>query len=106
MEEEKYKYVIRYEKGTVELIKINEWLGEIEHLQVPFHNRRKGIGRLLIQQLEADARKLGLHKLSLLCKTDNKSALNLYIKEDYQIEGLLRNHFENGIDFYVMSKNI
>lgn len=97
---------IENEKSSIKLKVINQRMGEIEKLEVPFEKQRNGIGTLLLHKLERIARNKGLRKLSLLCRTDNKPALNLYIKEDYQIEGLLKNHFENGIDIYILSKFI
>ena len=97
---------IANEYGTIEIKNKTAWLAEIEKLFVDEKHRRNGVGRKLLRDAEIEARKWDIGKLSLMCKTNNVSALNLYLKENYRIEGLLKSHFENGIDMYILSKYV
>ena len=98
------RIIFEHQSSSIELKIINKWVCEIEHLRVPFEKRKNGIGTLLLRELEKEANQRKLKKLSLLCRVDNEPALNLYWKENYKIEGILKNHFENGIDIYILSK--
>ena len=97
---------IETEYASITIKNKTDWLGEIEKFFVDEKHRRNGIGSKLLQDAESEARKWDIRKLSLICMTDNVSALKLYLKENYKIEGLLRNHFEKGTDVYILSKYI
>lgn len=97
---------ITYGKKRIQLRIRNEWLGEIEKIFIPLTERRKGYGTALLHEVEEISKKEGLKKLSLLSRSDNNPAISLYLKENYKIEGLLRNHFEKGTDVYILSKFI
>lgn len=97
---------IKNEYGSIKIKNKTAWLGEIENFFVDEKHRQNGIGNKILEDAEVEAKKWGIRKLSLLCRTDNTSALKLYLRRDFRIEGLLRNHFENGIDIYILSKFI
>jgi len=48
----------------------------------------QGVGRLLMEQLEAWAREQQLHRLELMVQVDNQRAIALYEKLGFQREGL------------------
>ena len=100
------KIKVSNEHGSIEIKKMNSWLGEIEKFFVEEKYRGNGIGKSILQDAELKAKEWDIKKLSLLCRVDNRPALNLYLKKDYMIEGLLKNHFENKIHMYILSKYI
>jgi len=103
--EEGKHYRIEDGRGNrIKLRTVNEWLGEIEELYVLPSERRKGIGSLLLYDIEAIARQKKLKKLSLICSSDNENAIKIYIKEGYEKEAVLKNHFRKGLDSFVFSK--
>ena len=46
-------------------------------------HRGRGLGKLLLEEAERDARRLGFSKLSLICFEQNERALRLYRKSGY-----------------------
>jgi len=52
--------------------------------------RRQGLGERLIRQSLAAARALGLHRVELTVRENNASAIELYRKVGFAIEGLQR----------------
>ena len=52
--------------------------------------RRQGLGERLIRQSFAAARALGLHRVELTVRENNASAIELYRKVGFAIEGLQR----------------
>jgi ribosomal protein S18 acetylase RimI-like enzyme len=52
--------------------------------------RRQGLGGRLMRQTLHAARAFGLHRVELTVREDNKSAISLYKKIGFEIEGLLR----------------
>jgi ribosomal protein S18 acetylase RimI-like enzyme len=55
--------------------------------------RGKGIGRNLIRQTFAAARKFGFHRVELTVREDNLNAIELYKQVGFEIEGLQRDAF-------------
>ena len=98
------KIKVSNEHGSIEIKRINNWLGEIEKFFVEEKYRGNGIGKSLLQDAELKAKEWDIKKLSLLCRVDNRPALNLYLKEGYDIEGCLMSHFEDRVHIYVLSK--
>lgn len=98
------KIEVLNEHGSVEIKRINNWLGEIEKFFVEEKYRENGIGKSLLQDAELKAKEWDIKKLSLLCRVDNRPALSLYLKEGYDIEGCLMSHFEDRVHIYVLSK--
>lgn len=98
------KIKVSNEHGSIEIKRINNWLGEIEKFFVEEKYRGNGIGKSLLQDAELKTREWNIKKLSLLCRVDNRPALNLYLKEGFDIEGCLMSHFEDRVHIYVLSK--
>jgi len=49
-----------------------------------------GLGTILLKELEKWAIKKGVHRIQAIVRHNNKRALGLYLKQGYQIEGLLK----------------
>ncbi|MGB8779587.1 MAG: ribosomal protein S18-alanine N-acetyltransferase [Candidatus Bathyarchaeia archaeon] len=66
----------------------------------PAH-RRRGIGRLLLQEIERIFKEKGVKASHLEVREDNVAAINLYRKLGYEKIGKLRNYYgkANGIYF-------
>ena len=94
------------ERGSIQIKRINSWLGEIEKFFIEEKYRRNGIGSSLLKDAELKAKEMGYKKLSLLCREDNEVALYFYLANRYITEGWLKSHFEDGKDIVVMSKFI
>ena len=92
--------------GSIQIKRINSWLGEIEKFFVEEKYRGNGIGSSLLEDAELKAKEWDIKKLSLLCREDNEVALYFYLANRYITEGLLKSHFEDGKDIVVMSKFI
>ena len=100
-------HIVKHGRGSsIKLRVVNEWLGEIENLYVLPSERKRRFGSLLLHEIESVAKEKGLKKLSLLCSSDNDTAIRLYIKEGYEEEAKLKNHFRKGLDSFVFSKFI
>ena len=74
------KIKVSNEHGSIEIKRINNWLGEIEKFYVEEKYRGNGIGTSLLQDAELKAKEWDIKKLSMLCRVDNRTALNLYLK--------------------------
>ena len=100
-------HIVKHGRGSsIKLRIVNTWLGEIEKLYILPSERKRGFGSLLIHEIERVAKEKNLKKLCLLCSSDNEVAIRLYIKEDYEKEAVLKNHFRKGLDTIVFSKSI
>jgi ribosomal protein S18 acetylase RimI-like enzyme len=53
--------------------------------------RGRGIGTNLIRSVLAASRTVGLHRVELTVRENNESAIGLYKKVGFEIEGLQRN---------------
>lgn len=72
-----------------------------------YHGR--GIGRSLMETLEARAVGAGVTRLHLLVHVTNIPAIGLYLRMGYEIEGLLREHYVVGgqaINAYFMGRRL
>ena len=98
------KIKVSNKHGSIEIKRINNWLAEIEKFFVEEKYRGNGIGTSLLQDAELKAKEWDIKKLSMLCRVDNRTALNLYLKSGYDIEGCLMSHFEDRVHIYVLSK--
>lgn len=69
---------------------------------------RQGLGRRMMELLEAWARSRGIEKLSLEVDTQNTRAIGLYLSQGYTVEGALRHaaKLADGTyrDYYAMAK--
>lgn len=78
-------------------------------LMVVKDQRRRGIGRALMEAAEAWARETGVRKLELHVFPYNVAAIALYESLGYEREGLRRDHYRRGgrlLDAILMAKRI
>lgn len=71
--------------------------------------RGEGVGTALMLAMEGWAKEAGIHRLQLTVVTTNVSAIGLYRKVGFEIEGLMRAHAKRDgrtLDEYVMAKLI
>lgn len=68
--------------------------------------RRQGLGKRLMDALEADARKFGLAKITLEVRTGNTSARALYRKLGFHTTGHRRRYYDDREDAMLMEKKI
>ena len=67
--------------------------GHILTIDVGSAYRRKGIGTLLMDEIESIFRQKGVKASFLEVREDNTSAINLYLKLGYMIMGKLDNYY-------------
>ena len=67
--------------------------GHILTIDVGSAYRRKGIGTLLMDEIESIFRQKGVKASFLEVREDNTSAINLYLKQGYMIMGKLDNYY-------------
>lgn len=68
--------------------------------------RRKGIGRLLIENMESTSIKKGLLKIILEVYTQNREALRFYGSLNYQVLGTIPDYYGPRQDAYIMIKEL
>ncbi len=68
---------------------------------MPEH-RGKGYARLLMKRLAEVSRQYGARSMTLEVRVSNKSALRLYKKCGFTIQGLRKRYYQNREDAYVM----
>lgn len=71
-----------------EICRFDEKRLHIAHLAVEKQCRKQGIGRLLIQRVEAYALENGYSGLELFVTRSNKSAVRFYEKQGYEVDRL------------------
>ncbi len=67
--------------------------------------RRMGLGESLLREAIEDMKRLGVRKVLLEVKVDNKAAINLYSKVGFKINSILKGYY-NGGDGYSMYMDI
>jgi ribosomal-protein-alanine N-acetyltransferase len=67
--------------------------GHVLTIDVGSAYRRKGIGTLLMDEIESIFRQKGVKTSFLEVREDNTSAINLYLKLGYKIVGKLDNYY-------------
>lgn len=74
---------------------------EIEYIIVDNYYRKRGIGTILLKEIE----KSNVNSISLEVRESNKSAIEFYKKNGYKIEAIRKNYYtdENG---YLMLKEL
>ncbi|MCL2700050.1 MAG: ribosomal protein S18-alanine N-acetyltransferase [Defluviitaleaceae bacterium] len=70
---------------------VNE--GHITNIAVAGDSRGRGIGDMLVDALESEARALGMIGLTLEVRVGNEPAMRLYDKHGFKIEGLRKNYY-------------
>jgi GNAT superfamily N-acetyltransferase len=63
--------------------RVDSMIGEIKRMYVTPHLRGRGIGRLILNELERDARRAGVRMIRLETGRDNHAALRLYTAAGY-----------------------
>lgn len=94
--------IVGYAIGVLE----KENYGHILNIAVRDNHRRKGVGSLLLSQLEAELEKLGAKTFYLEVRVDNYDAISFYRKNGYNIEGLRKKYYRDGMDALIMAKKI
>lgn len=81
-------------------------IGEMEIMEIAVSpgKRRKGIGRELVNDLDAMAQSLGLEKLFLEVRVSNTAACQLYERSGFQKCGLRKGYYPDGEDALLMQK--
>ena len=69
--------------------------GYITNIAVTSSKRREGIGKALLENLDNVANSLSLSFISLEVRQSNTSAINLYTKMGYSVDGIRPNFYEN-----------
>jgi ribosomal-protein-alanine N-acetyltransferase len=69
--------------------------GHILTIDVSPLHRRRGIGRILLQEMESILRKKGVQACLLEVREDNAPAIGLYRKLGYEEIGRLKNYYAN-----------
>jgi ribosomal-protein-alanine N-acetyltransferase len=77
---------------------------EVHILDVAVHpgHRRRGVGRLLLQHILAEARQNGVRSASLEVRVSNQPAIALYQALGFQQVAIRRQYYENGEDAFLM----
>lgn len=115
--EKGHNFIVAIDKGKI--IGFVSWfvegmpkhgLTQLYRIVVEENYRRKGIGKLLINQLEKDAKifykikNLKLRKLFLTTNANNKDARRFYQKAGFIYEARLKSHYYSNNDELVYSK--
>ena len=80
--------------------------GDIANVAVSFKYRRQGLGKRLLNELEAKAKTLGVERLFLEVRTSNFPARSLYFKQGFREISLRRKYYPDGEDAIVMQKTL
>lgn len=76
--------------------------GQILNVAVHPDRRRRGVGKLLVQQILKEAKKKGVHSLSLEVRRSNLAAINLYQALGFRETAIRHKYYENGEDALFM----
>jgi len=68
--------------------------------------RGSGIGRLLLEALEADCSDMGIGSLCLEVSMSNLVALHLYLSKGYEVKGSIAGYYGEGRDAFYMVKGL
>lgn len=77
---------------------------DIQTLSVAAPKQGRGLGQLLLDELEKEVVRRGAHSIFLEVRIDNEPALALYRKNGYAELGRRDNYYAPGIDAIVMRK--
>jgi len=75
-------------------------------IAVEAKNQRRGIGELLLRELERKTGKVGIKRIYLHTATKNLSAQKLFARMGYRIAGIKKSFYPRGQDAFIMSKDI
>lgn len=104
MQQKNYLFFVAEEKnqvlGYIGMYQILEE-GDITNVAVTSSARNRGIGGRLLQTLMKDCLFLGVTCITLEVRESNQSAIHLYQKHGFSIEGVRKNYYsqptENGL---------
>jgi len=82
----------------------NPPLAHIITLDVAEKERRRGVGRALLQQLETNLALRGVRSILLETASDNEAAVAFWKSHGYRIEATLKRYYLGRIDAYEMRK--
>lgn len=77
---------------------------DIQTLSVATAHQGRGLGRLLLEDLEIEARRRGATSIFLEVRVDNAEAKGLYAKSGYEELGRRDNYYAPGVDALIMRK--
>lgn len=80
--------------------------GDVNTVAVARHAQGQGVGRQLMDWLEATAYEVGVRHLFLEVRTDNDTALSMYERRGYERIDRRRNYYGAGIDALVLRKRL
>lgn len=79
-------------------------VGRIYSIAVAAAARGTGLGRRLLERLQASARKHDLDEIRLEVRKDNAGAIGLYQRAGYEVFGERPGYYEDGMDAWRMRK--
>ena len=80
--------------------------GELLAIAVEAKNQRRGIGNLLLRELERKTGEIGVKRIYLHTATKNLSAQKLFVRMGYRIAGIKKNFYPEGQDAFIMFKDL
>ena len=89
--------------GYIGFMDLKNGIGMMLSLVIDVKNQGRGIGTKLIEKVKEYAKENKYRKVLFLTKINNKPMLILGVKQDFQLEGILRRHFRTGEDVVYMS---
>jgi ribosomal protein S18 acetylase RimI-like enzyme len=84
----------------------SEQAAELLAIAVEAKNQRRGVGELLLKELERKTGEVGLNRIYLHTATKNLSAQKLFAHRGYRIAGIRKNFYPRGQDAFIMSKDL
>jgi ribosomal protein S18 acetylase RimI-like enzyme len=81
-------------------------IAEIVFLGIDTENKRSGLGRKLVQNLEQILKNNGIRKIYVKTSVTNKSAICFWIMQNYKIEARMLDFSLKSYDDYYLGKEI
>lgn len=85
---------------------LNDAEAEIQTVAVAPAAQRRGIGRLLVEDLLAEARRRGAHRVLLEARAENARAIALYETFGFALIARRPNYYALGVDAVVMERHV
>ncbi|MBQ8375261.1 MAG: ribosomal protein S18-alanine N-acetyltransferase [Clostridia bacterium] len=79
---------------------------EVQNIAVAPKYRKRGLGRLLLNEMEAFAKKAGATKCFLEVRENNFNALGLYLNSGYRQISVRKRYYADGENALVMEKEL